>query len=327
MSNKKTDEEEKVWDETLLSLFDEAVKELTKVCNELLDEEEEDISDQPSSENLAPSSDEYEKYKIFLEAADNLIKRAGQLRNSDNRAEQLRSPEMWLKEMLGGPEKSENFARFGWNAKMLERLEKNEKFARYARLTGRSTEDVLEDISTQTEPGLGGSSPKDALEEIHKWWRSPKDALEEIHKRWRSPKSFLKDDVEADEHLKNRDKVGPLEENVTTFEHVKGCDDAKQELQEVVDYLKNPPKFTHLGVKLPKGILLTGPAGTGKTLLLRQPSFLHSCGVIASNIEYNNMDLNLITRSRLLLAKPGYLFSIGQVPNSMEGLLVLELSV
>lgn len=63
--------------------------------------------------------------------------------------------------------------------------------------------------------------------------------------------------------------VDPIQMKNVTFEHVKGVEEAKSELQEVVEFLKNPQKFTVLGGKLPKGILLVGPPGTGKTLLAR----------------------------------------------------------
>uniref|UniRef100_A0A8I5TG44 ATP-dependent zinc metalloprotease YME1L1 n=1 Tax=Pongo abelii TaxID=9601 RepID=A0A8I5TG44_PONAB len=63
--------------------------------------------------------------------------------------------------------------------------------------------------------------------------------------------------------------IDPVQMKNVTFESVKGVEEAKQELQEVVEFLKNPQKFTILGGKLPKGILLVGPPGTGKTLLAR----------------------------------------------------------
>ena len=53
------------------------------------------------------------------------------------------------------------------------------------------------------------------------------------------------------------------------FSDVAGCDEEKQELQEIVDFLKNPQKFTALGARIPKGFLLVGPPGTGKTLLAK----------------------------------------------------------
>lgn len=55
----------------------------------------------------------------------------------------------------------------------------------------------------------------------------------------------------------------------TTFDQVAGADEEKEELAEIVDFLKNPKKFTDIGARVPKGVLLIGPPGTGKTLLAR----------------------------------------------------------
>ena len=58
-------------------------------------------------------------------------------------------------------------------------------------------------------------------------------------------------------------------ENKVTFHDVAGIDEAKEELQEIIDFLVDPKKFTKLGGRIPKGVLLVGPPGTGKTLLAR----------------------------------------------------------
>ncbi len=68
---------------------------------------------------------------------------------------------------------------------------------------------------------------------------------------------------------KSRAKLMMENETKVTFDDVAGCDEAKEELKEIIEFLKNPAKFSKLGGKIPKGALLLGPPGTGKTLLAR----------------------------------------------------------
>lgn len=64
-------------------------------------------------------------------------------------------------------------------------------------------------------------------------------------------------------------KLGANEKNPVRFADVAGADEEKEELQEVVEFLRNPAKFTRLGARIPRGVLLVGPPGTGKTLLAK----------------------------------------------------------
>ena len=68
---------------------------------------------------------------------------------------------------------------------------------------------------------------------------------------------------------KSRAKMTVNEENTVTFKDVAGLEEEKEDLEEVVDFLKNPQKYTKVGARIPKGVILVGPPGTGKTLLAK----------------------------------------------------------
>lgn len=68
---------------------------------------------------------------------------------------------------------------------------------------------------------------------------------------------------------KSRARLLSSDKDRTTFDDVAGCDEAKEEVAEIVDFLKTPEKFNAIGARIPKGILMVGPPGTGKTLLAR----------------------------------------------------------
>ncbi len=68
---------------------------------------------------------------------------------------------------------------------------------------------------------------------------------------------------------KARTRLGSEEKNKKTFNDVAGCDEEKEELAEIVDFLKDPKAYTAMGARIPKGVLLVGPPGTGKTLLAK----------------------------------------------------------
>ena len=68
---------------------------------------------------------------------------------------------------------------------------------------------------------------------------------------------------------KSRAKMTTEENKTTTFKNVAGLDEEKEELREIVDFLKSPKKYTQVGARIPKGVLLVGPPGTGKTLLAK----------------------------------------------------------
>ena len=68
---------------------------------------------------------------------------------------------------------------------------------------------------------------------------------------------------------KSRARMSMPDDKKVTFQNVAGLEEEKEELKEVVDFLKDPQKYTKVGARIPKGVILVGPPGTGKTLLAK----------------------------------------------------------
>ncbi len=82
-------------------------------------------------------------------------------------------------------------------------------------------------------------------------------------------KQIAKSSSSAFSFGKSKAKIFSKNKNMTKFSDVAGLDESKEELVEIVDFLKNPNKYTKIGAKIPRGVLIIGPPGTGKTLLAR----------------------------------------------------------
>ncbi|KAF6150411.1 hypothetical protein GIB67_034110, partial [Kingdonia uniflora] len=109
------------------------------------------------------------------------------------------------------------------------------------------------------------------------------------------------------------EEVQPSMESSTKFNDVKDVDEAKAELEEIVHYLRDPKRFTRLGGKLPKGVLLVGPSGTGKTVLARAiageagvPFFSCSGNAIGGSRNPKDQQYIKMTLNQLLVESDGF---------------------
>ena len=105
---------------------------------------------------------------------------------------------------------------------------------------------------------------------------------------------------------KSRARMILPDEHHTKFDDVAGCDEAKEEMKEIVEYLRDPLKFKLLGGKIPRGALLTGPPGTGKTLMAKAVSG-------EASVPFFSIGLNCIFSNCLLFLYPQAL-SISEGP-------------
>jgi len=95
---------------------------------------------------------------------------------------------------------------------------------------------------------------------------------------------YNRDNIDIDNNIKlyKQDNKDEYTSDIT-FDDVAGCDEAKYELQEIVDFLKDPESFKNAGAKIPSGVLLEGPPGTGKTMLAKATSNEAEVNFISAN--------------------------------------------
>jgi cell division protease FtsH len=125
-----------------------------------------------------------------------------------------------------------------------------------------------------SQPSSGSYYGRRAIyPKYHDYMDNTADNLATRHEKRSRPKNNPNINLDGDGNPMNTGNARqpPVAKNYIniTFDDVAGCDEAKYELEEIVDFLKNPDKYHSAGAKVPKGVLLEGPPGTGKTLLAR----------------------------------------------------------